>query len=115
MCSEDVGVANALYTYYASPLTTVRANEEYQEGMAEVHEDAVELLYGEMAETVETTAYLNLSPDRLTMLNDLWEELKIESSIGTGIYVSCGIIVGSLVLLVIGTAVKKRQRAKYYD
>ena len=115
MCREEVGVANAEYTYYASPLKTVAENADYQEYMQDVHPDAMNILYGETAESVPTQAYLNLAPEKLVLLNDLWEELKIESSIGTGIYVSCGIIVGSLVLLVIGTAVKKRQRAKYYD
>jgi len=115
MCREEVGVANAEYTYYASPLKTVAENADYQEYMQDVHPDAMNILYGEMTESVPTQAYLNLAPEKLVLLNDLWEELKIESSIGTGIYVSCGIIVGSLILLVIGTAVKKRQRAKYYD
>ncbi len=115
MCREEVGVANAEYTYYASPLKTVAENADYQEYMQDVHPDAMNILYGEMAESVPTQAYLNLAPEKLVLLNDLWEELKIESSIGTGIYVSCGIIVGSLILLAIGTAVKKRRRAKYYD
>ena len=115
MCREDVAVANAEYTYYASPLTTVAENEDYQKYMKDVHPDAMDILYGEMAESVPTQAYLNLAPDKLVLLNDLWEELKIESSIGTGIYVFCGIIVGSLILLGVTTAVKKRKRAKYYD
>lgn len=115
MCREDVAVANAEYTYYASPLSTVAENSEYQEYMQKVHPDAMDILYGEKARSVPTQAYLNLTPDNLVLLNDLWEELKIESSIGTGIYVCCGIIVGALVLLGVGAAVKKRRRAKYYD
>lgn len=115
MCREDIAVANAEYTYYASPLSTVAENAEYQEYMRDVHPNAMDILYGEMAESVPTQAYLNLAPDKLLLLNDLWEELKIESSIGTGIYVCCGIIVGSLILLAVSAAVKKRKRAKYYD
>ena len=115
MCSEEVGVANALYTYYASPLTTVVENAEYQETMAEVHEDAMEILYGDMAASVPTQAYLNLTPERLTMLNSLWEELKVESSIGIGIYVCCAVILGALILLVVYNVVKKRRWAKLYD
>ena len=115
MCSEEVGVANALYTYYASPLTTVVESVEYQEAMAEVHEDAMEILYGDMAASVPTQAYLNLTPERLTMLNALWEELKVESSIGVGIYVLCGVILALLILLVVGNILKKRRWAKLYD
>lgn len=115
MCREDIAVANAEYTYYASPLSTVAENAEYQKYMQDVHPDAMDILYGDVTNNVPTQAYLNLSPDKLILLNDLWEELKIESSIGTGIYVFCGIIVGSLTLLGVTTAIKKRKRAKYYD
>ena len=115
MCREDIGVANAKYTNYASPLESVAQNSEYQDYMTDIHPDAMNILYGEMTESVPTQAYLNLEPERLMLLNDLWEELKIESSIGTGIYVCCGIILSSLILLAVGTAVKKRKRAKYYD
>ena len=115
MCREEIAVANAEYTYYASPLKTVAENADYQEYMRDVHPDAMDILYGEMAESVPTQAYLNLAPEKLILLNDLWEELKIESSIGTGIYVCCGIIIGSLTVLAVSTAVTKRKRAKYYD
>ena len=115
MCSEEPAVANALYTYYASPLTNVIESEEYQETMAEVHEDAMEIHYGEMASSVPSQAYLNLSPERLTLLNSLWEELKVESSIGNGIYIGCGIIVAALVAIAVYQLVKKRRWAKLYD
>lgn len=115
MCSEEVGVANATYTYYASPLTSVIENEEYREAMTEVHEDAMDILYGEAAASVPSQAYLNLSPDQLTMLNDLWEELKVESSIGVGIYVFCGVILASLIALVVWQMLKKRRWSKLYD
>ena len=115
MCREDIAVANALYTYYASPLTTVRENETYKEVMAEVHENAMNILYGEEARSVKKQAYLNLSADKLVLLNDLWEELKVESHIGKGIYVCCGVIVASLIVLVVSQILKKRRWAKLYD
>ncbi len=115
MCRKDVGVANATYTYYASPLTTVREDTEYQEIMAEVHPDAMELLYGETANSVPTQAYLNLSPEDLSRLNILWEELKAKSSIGNGIYIGCGVILGVLAAIAVFQIVKKRRWAKLYD
>ena len=114
MCEEEIAVANAEYTYYASPLTTVLENEEYVKVMTEVHPDALEILYGEKANSVPSQAYLNLSPERLVLLNDLWEDLKVENTIGNGIYICCGIILAGLVLLVVFQTVKKRKRAKYY-
>jgi spermidine/putrescine transport system substrate-binding protein len=115
MCREDIAVANAEYTYYASPLTTVVSNEDYQATMAEVHEDAMEILYGEMASSVPSQAYLNLTPEALTRLNDLWEELKVESSIGVGIYVLCAVILGLLIVIAVYQVLKKRRWAKLYD
>jgi len=115
MCSEEIGIANATYTYYASPLTTVVNSEEYQNTMSEVHPQAMDILYGEKASSVSTQAYLNLSPERLSLLNELWEELKVESQIGAGIYIWCGTILGGLAILTVYHTVKKRRHAKYYD
>ena len=115
MCETEIAVANAEYTYYASPLTTVLEDEGYQETMAEVHEDAIEILYGEMASSVPTQPYMNLSPEKLSMLNSLWEELKVESSVGVGIYVCCGVIVVALILLLIFHILRKRRWARLYD
>lgn len=115
MCSEEIAVANATYTYYASPLTTVVNSEEYRATMEEAHPQAMDILYGEKASSVPTQAYLNLSADRLSLLNELWEELKVESQIGVGIYIGCGTILGGLAILTVYHTVKKRRRAKYYD
>ncbi len=114
MCEEEVGIANAEYTYYASPLDTVVNNEDYRACMEEVHPDAISMLY-EQAETVPSQAYLNLSPEGLQRLNRLWEELKVESSIGDGIYVCCGVILAALAILLASQMIKKRRRSKLYD
>ncbi|MBQ8310636.1 MAG: spermidine/putrescine ABC transporter substrate-binding protein [Clostridia bacterium] len=115
MCDTDIAIENALYTYYASPLKTVVENEEYQAAIAEVHDDAMNILYGETAKSVPTQAYLNLSPEGIKGLNILWEELKAKSSIGNGIYIGCGIILGVIAVLAVYQIVKKRRWAKLYD
>ncbi len=126
MCRPDIAFANAGYTYYASPLDFdyieaegnedyVAAMEEYYEVMEEVHEDAIEILYGEKAAEVPTEPYMNLPPEGLVMLNDLWEELKVESSIGVGIYVLIGVILAALIALAVFYIVRKRRWAKLYD
>lgn len=114
MCSHEIAMANALYTYYASPVTTVVEDPEYQEAMSEVHEDAMSILY-EQAHEVPSQAYLNLSADGLSMLNVLWEELKAKSSIGNGIYIGCGVILGVLALIGIYQLIKKRRWSKLYN
>ncbi len=115
MCSKEIGMANALYTYYASPLTTVVNDPEYRETMEEVHEDALTILYPDAEEAVSSQAYMNLSGERLVMLNNLWEELKSESKIGVGIYVCCAVIVVVLIAFATYQILKKRRWAKLYD
>ena len=112
MCSKDIGIANALYTYYASPLTSVVQDEEYIEAMSEIHPDAMDILYGKPHDP--SKAYLNLSPEGLAMQNILWEELKAKSSIGDGIYIGCGAILGVLASIGIAQLIKKRRWAKLY-
>ena len=112
--ASDIAMANALYTYYASPVKTVVEDPEYQEAMSEVHEDAISILY-EQANEVPSQAYLNLSPEALSTMNILWEELKAKSSIGRGIYIGCASILGILLLIGVCQLIKKRRWAKLYD
>ena len=75
MLSEEAAVANAVATYYASPNKLVINSREYQDAMAEVHEDAMEILYG--TSEIPMQFYENLPDEVLELINDLWEELKI--------------------------------------
>ncbi len=63
----------------------------------------------------EATMYTNLDPKDLARLNAYWEKLKIESDIGTSIYVICGVIVACLAGTAIYFGVRRRKRAKYYE
>ena len=112
MCSKEIAKANAEYTYYASPMESVINDPDYRSYMESVHEDAMDILYGS---NVKTQAYLNLSPEKLQMLNELWEELKVESSIGVGIYVLCGVIIAALITLAVLGFLRKRRWAKLYN
>ena len=76
MLSEEPAVANAEYTYYASPNSIVYTNEGYIEEMG----DAMEILYpelGSFADAYNREAYRNLDADMLNYLNTLWENVKI--------------------------------------
>ena len=77
MLSEEPAVANAEYTYYASPNRLVYENEDYIEYMGE---DAMNILYGKadnFAELYDANSYHNLSPETLDYINTLWETVKI--------------------------------------
>ena len=116
MCSERIAVANAEYHYYASPSQQVVDNAGYREYMAAIHEDAMELLYGsEDGDGVKAQAYLNLDQEKLVLLNSLWEELKVESKIGKGIYIWCAVILTALITWAVANFLRKRRWAKLYD
>ena len=111
MLTEAPAVANAEYTYYASPNTVVRENEEYVEYMNSIKEGGFDLMYN--TDAVETSSYKNLGGEQLIMLNELWEELKSDIQVGLPIYVICAVI---LVILIGGgtfLGVRKRIRDKY--
>lgn len=111
MLTEAPAVANAEYTYYASPNTAVRENEEYIEYMNSIKEGGYELMYN--TDAVQTSSYKNLGGEQLIMLNELWEELKSDIQVGLPIYIICAVI---LVILIGGgtfLGVRKKIRDKY--
>ncbi len=110
MLSEEAAVANAEYICYASPNKLVTQNEDYVATMEEMHPDAMEILYG--TADIPTEAYENLPESQLTMINELWEDLKIESTIGGTII---GLAVGIVALLAgmgIFFAIRRRKRRR---
>ena len=111
MLSEEPAVANAEYTYYASPNTAVRDNEDYKEYMNSIKEGGYDLMYG--TDTVTTSSYKNLGGDQLIMLNELWEELKSDIEVGLPIYVLCGVILAILIGGGTFLGVRKKIRDKY--
>ena len=111
MLTEEPAVANAEYTYYASPNTVVRENGEYIEYMNSIKEGGYELMYN--TDAVETSSYKNLDGERLMMLNRLWEELKSDIDVGLPIYVMCAAILAVLIGGGIFLGVRKRIRDKY--
>ena len=77
MLSEEPAIANAEYTYYASPNSLVYNSPDYIEEMGE---EAMTILYpdlGNFGEKYNKYAYRNLSAEMLDYLNTLWENVKI--------------------------------------
>ena len=77
MLSEGPAIANAEYTYYASPNTLVYENQAYIDYMGQ---EAMGILYpdwGGFTEKYNAYAYRNLPFDTLNYINSLWETLKI--------------------------------------
>ena len=111
MLSEEAAVANAEYTYYASPNSLVINNEEYKEYMAEIKEDAYEKMYA--LDRVDATYYKNLTPEKLALINDLWEELKSDIEVSPTIYIMCAVIIGALAFIGVFLGIRKKVRNNY--
>lgn len=111
---EDYGapaIANAEYTYYASPSAWVRNDEDYIAYMNDIKEGGFDLMYDTSA--IPTTSYENLSPEGLLRLSGLWEELKSDVSVSGVIYTVCAIILAILVGGGSFLAIRKRWRDRY--
>ena len=59
--------------------------------------------------------YQNLPDDKLKLINNLWEELKVDSaSFGGEIYIICGVLVVGLVVFFVYRYIVKRKRRRLY-
>ena len=110
MLSEEPALANAEYTYYASPNRLVVESEEYREYMSEIKDDAFEKMY---ATDVTATYYENLTTEKLALINTLWEELKSDIEVSPTIIILCVIIVGALAGMGLFFGIRKRYRNHY--
>ncbi len=111
MLSEEPAIANAEYTYYASPNRLVRESEEYYSYMEDIKEGGYDLMYG--TDNVRALPYKNLSGERLAMVNSLWEELKSDIDVSPTIYIICAAIVGAMVFFAVFFAIRKKKRNDY--
>lgn len=115
MLSEEPAIANAEYIYYASPNSAVYESEVYKEDMGE---EAMEILYPEnfsFHDNYNKMSYHNLDSETLQLVNNLWEELKISSATGEGVYVLAVLIIVVLIAYGIYHTLVKKKRAKYYN
>ncbi len=111
MLQRDPAVANAEYTYYASPNRVVQEDADYIEYMNSIKDGGYDLMYG--TDAVTTSSYQNLNADTLILINSLWEELKSDINVSLPLYLICA---GILVLLIGGggyLAIRKRHRDRY--
>ena len=104
-------VANAEYTYYASPNQKVVDNEGYRETMSEIKDDAFEKMYA--LDSVDATYYENLTSEKLVLINTLWEELKSDIDVSPTIIIICIAVVGALAVGGIFLGVRKKYRNNY--
>ena len=114
MLSKEIAIANAEYICYASPNTLVSNDEEYIRYMEEeVHPQAMTILYDFDISVMEF--YHDLPTETRMLMNELWEELKIESSVGQAVYIICYVIIGVIIVGAVIAFIKKKKREALYD
>ena len=119
MLSEEAAVANAEMICYASPNRTVVENEEYQEYMADIHEDAMEILYPEdvdFREEYSKYCFRGLDKDTDKYMNGLWDKLKnttTEEKTDITNYIALGLLI-LIVAALVFFAIRKKRRERYY-
>lgn len=113
MLSEEIAVANAEYIGYASPNILVRENEDYIADMEEWHEDAMSILYPDLSQ-LTATYYYALDTETQEIANELWEQLKIESSVGSGIHAVAIVIVSLVAAFLLWILIRKKYRSAQY-
>lgn len=114
MLTKEIAIANAEYICYASPNSLVFEDEGYVEYMQEeIHPDAISILYDFEMEGMEF--YHDLPTETRMLMNELWEELKIESSLGKAVYIICLVIVAVIAAGAIYYFIRKKKREALYD
>ena len=111
MLQAEPAIANAEYTYYASPNKLVVNDSEYITYMNEVKDDGYSKIYS--TQNIQSSSYRNLQGDKLLLLNTLWEELKSDITVSGGIYCICGVIVAVLSGITIFFAIRRKKRNIY--
>ena len=121
----SAAVANAEYTYYASPNQKVVDNEDYRATMDEIKPAVIDEATGEVIkpgafdlmydeEALKTaTYYQNLTPEKLVLINNLWEELKSDIDVSPVIIIICAVIVAVLAGGGLFFGLRKKYRNSY--
>ena len=104
-------IANAEYTYYASPNQKVVDDEGYRASMNSIKDDAFDKMYA--LDKVNATYYENLTPEKLVLINTLWEELKSDIDVSPVIIIICAVIISTLSAGGIFFGIRKKYRNNY--
>ena len=107
LLSPEIALANAEYLYYTTPFKSVIEDEEYS-----LKDDP----YTFPSEEVKANAqyFHNLDEDTLKYMNDLWDQLKVESDSSAAVYIALAVlVVGVGAFLALKIAKKKKMEKMY--
>ncbi len=109
LCEPQIALANAETICYASPNTAVVNAEEYT-----FYQNTT--LYPEDESLMEKYQYFhNLDSETLSLMTQLWSDLKVEGIQNKSTYIGLGIFLALAIIYAIYAFVRKKRREKYYD
>ena len=115
--SYNPALQNANYICYATPVTAVRECDETYIDEETGEECYVYECYGDeylYADLPTTYTFSYLSEDMQIVVSDLWDELKIDTTISPVILIISLLIVAGTTGLLLYNFIVKRRRARYY-
>ena len=107
LLSPEIALANAEYLYYTTPFKSVIEDEEYS-----LKDDP----YTYPSEEVKARGqyFHNLSEETLTYMNDLWDQLKVESDSNAAVYIALAVLVVGIAAFLWLKISKKKKMEKMY-
>ncbi|MCQ2426169.1 MAG: spermidine/putrescine ABC transporter substrate-binding protein [Lachnospiraceae bacterium] len=108
LLNPEIALANAEYLYYTTPFKSVIEDEEYS-----LKDDP----YTFPSEEVKANAqyFHNLDEDTLKYMNDLWDQLKVESESSAAVYIALAVLVlGVGAFLALKISKKKKMEKMYH-
>ena len=109
LLDPEIALTNAWYIGYASPNTSVLANEDYAE-MAQN-----QFLYPDEEHMPNVEYFHNLPQETLTRFSQLWNEIKLAGGTNVRVYVGFGVTAVVIVAYLSYSAIQKRRREKWYS
>lgn len=109
MLDPEIGVSNALYIGYATPNEGVMEHPDY----AEMKNN--EYLYPSEENMPNVEYFHNLPQETLSMISDLWNEIRIYGTDNTHIYIGFALVGAAVVFFMVKKAVTKKRREYWYE
>ncbi|MBQ3004807.1 MAG: spermidine/putrescine ABC transporter substrate-binding protein [Clostridia bacterium] len=103
MLEPDIAKANAEYICYATPHTGVLSMDDYE------YKDN-EILYPDDETLANTQYFHNLSPKTLQLMTELWEEVKLDNTSNTSMYIGFAVLGAATLAAIIYRAIRKKIR-----
>lgn len=107
MLEEDIAVANANYLCYATPNRLVLESDDY-----DLKDDPI--LYPDESAMPKTQIFELLDEDMQLYMNEKWNEVKIESSNNTGVYIALAVVAALVAVFAVIKIVRGKKRKAMY-